>query len=105
MAVPLNVIVDWEDLQETIVTVGCSSDMPAVCRGVLTLAVRGGRRVFRSRFRVPPGRIGTKVLYLDEDEMHALAARRAKLMVQAPDGAGHPRSLVRIIRVEGEYPP
>jgi RTX calcium-binding nonapeptide repeat (4 copies) len=102
MAVPLNVLIDWEDLEDTIIIIGCPADMPTACRGRLTISVHNGRTVLRGRFRVHRGRIGDEREALDYPEMRAIVRHKAVLTLQTRDGAGRLRSISRVIPVEGE---
>jgi hypothetical protein len=101
-AVPLSVVFDDLSGDDDIdLVVGCPADMPRPCKGKVTLSIRGGRRLFGGRFRVPRGQVGGPSAYLDDWQTQALFRRGARVVLHSFDGDGHMSSLSRVVRVGG----
>jgi RTX calcium-binding nonapeptide repeat (4 copies) len=106
VAVPLGV---WNEysfgyIMQTFV--GCPSDSQSACRGKLTLAIRGGRRLVQRRFRIVPGVPKPIELYVSDAAGAALERRDALVTVESVDSAGRMRTISRVFDVsplpEGE---
>jgi hemolysin type calcium-binding protein len=81
-------------------SVGCATDAPRPCAGLVTASVRGGRRVVSRRFRILPGRVGGPTRYIEDSTARAVIRRGLRVTVSSIDTAGHARVVSRAIRVE-----
>ena len=92
---PLDVVWDVSS-GETYISLGCPADSAAPCNGSVALFIRGGRRVFRDRFRMGVGRIGVSIANLADATNKALLRRDPRIVVRTMDAKGRPQILSRI---------
>jgi hypothetical protein len=91
---------DDEDGFEVYVLVGCPVDSVSACQGTATIAVRGGRRVMRRRFRIRRGRqkwVSREVF--SARTIGELFSHDATARVRFSDAAGRTRTFTRFIDV------
>jgi hypothetical protein len=103
--VPLFVDWDNDDLGGTEIVLGCPADSPSACRGKVTMNIRGRRRVFSGRYRIPPGGLGGPYLFFSDRTNFRLARRGAVVSLQGRDGLGRLRTLTRRLGVSYSWPP
>jgi hypothetical protein len=94
---PIQVRWSNEDLGDTFVLLGCPADSPTACRGTVSLAIPGGRRLSRSRFWISPGRLGGPDYFFAEETNWRLARRGARIELEARDSRGKLRTLSRVL--------
>jgi hypothetical protein len=92
---PLHVVWDVTST-ETLFWLGCPADSAAPCKGSVALFIRGGRRVFRERFRIGIGQIGLSIAYLAPITNKALLRRGPRIVVRTLDAKGRPQILSRV---------